>query len=232
MRILVIENDSYITESLHKGLRSHGHAIDLASQGEKGLDLTEINDYDLVILDLDLHDIDGHTVCCRLRASLDSVGIIILTKRFGISDRIKGLDAGADDYICKPCNPDEFMARVRAVLRRKGVARHAVLQNGDLLLDPNTMKAFFKDADIGFSVKEFCLIEHLVRNQDRVVTSEELLEHIWGEEADAFSTIVKVCVTRARRKMQTAGCSDLITTVKGKGYLVSSSLPPHATTLR
>ncbi len=151
------------------------------------------------------------------------MGILMLTTRAEIDDRIRGLDEGADDYVAKPFDLGELLARMRSILRREGAVRHPILQVDDFLLDSNTMKAFFRHVDVGLGLREFALVEYLVRSRGRVISQEELIEHVWGDEIDPFSSIVRVHITRIREKLQALGSDDLITTVKGKGYMISGS---------
>jgi DNA-binding response OmpR family regulator len=148
------------------------------------------------------------------------VGILMLTARSGLDDRVSGLDEGADDYLVKPFHFPELLARVRAVLRREGETRHTILRIGDLVIDPNAMRGYFRGSEIAFTVKEFSIVEYLMRNAGRVVSQEELLEHVWNEDANLFTQTVKVHINNIRRKLKTAGAGDLISTVKGRGYVI------------
>ena len=220
MRILVTEDEKELADALGKGLRQQGYAVDIAYDGEEALELTEINEYDLIVLDLNLPKIDGVEVCRRIRASGSSTGILMLTARSGLDDRVKGLDEGADDYLVKPFHFPELMARVRAVLRRESESRAPLLKIGDLSLDPSTQRAFFKDTEIDFTVKEFAVVEYLMRNVGRIVSQEELLEHVWNEDANQFTHTVKVHIMNVRKKLSAVGADDLISTAKGRGYML------------
>ena len=220
MRILVTEDEKELADALGKGLRQQGYAVDIAYDGEEALELTEVNEYDLIVLDLNLPKIDGAEVCRRIRASGSSTGILMLTARSGLDDRVKGLDEGADDYLVKPFHFPELMARVRAVLRRESESRAPLLKIGDLSLDPSTQRAFFKDTEIDFTVKEFAVVEYLMRNVGRIVSQEELLEHVWNEDANQFTHTVKVHIMNVRKKLSAVGADDLISTAKGRGYML------------
>jgi DNA-binding response OmpR family regulator len=184
MRILVTEDEKDLADALAKGLERQGYAVDVAYDGEESLRLAEVNDYDLLILDLNLPKVDGMEVCQRLRDSGSSIGILMLTARSGFDSRVDGLDTGADDYLVKPFHFPELLARVRSILRREGEHRKPILRTGDLVLDPNTIRAAVRDTQIILTAKEFGILEYLMRNVGCVVSQEELLEHVWSEDAN------------------------------------------------
>jgi DNA-binding response OmpR family regulator len=218
MRILITEDEKDMADSLARGLRQQGYAADIAYDGEEALVQTEVNDYDLVILDLNLPKIDGMEVCRRIRGSGSPTSILMLTARTSFSDRITGLDQGADDYLVKPFHFPELLARVRALLRREGKSGHPIVRMGDLVLDPNALKGFFKGIEITLTVKEFAILEYLMRNAGRIVSQEELLEHVWDEQANLFTNSIKVHIKNIRKKLDAVGGSGLLSTVKGRGY--------------
>ena len=220
MRILITEDERELAQALARCLQQQGYAADIAYDGEEALYLAGVNEYDLIILDLNLPKIDGVEVCRRIRASGSPVGILMLTARSGLDDRVEGLDQGADDYLVKPFHIPELLARVRAILRREGESRPPILRVGDLVLDPNTQRGFFKDAEIDFTIKEFAIVEYLMRNVGRVVSQEELLEHVWSEDANQFTHTIKVHIMNIRKKLSVVGGDDLISTVKGRGYML------------
>ena len=220
MRILITEDEKDLADALARGLRQQGYAADIAIDGEEALAMVEVNNYDLIILDLNLPKIDGVEVCRRIRAAGSPVGILMLTARFSLDDRVNGLDQGADDYLVKPFHFPELLARVRAILRREGETRDPILRIGDLVLDPNAVKGYFRGSEIVFTTKEFAILEYLMRNAGRVISQEELLEHVWNEDANMFTQTVKVHIKNIRSKLNTAGAGDLISTVKGRGYLL------------
>jgi DNA-binding response OmpR family regulator len=220
MRILITEDEKDLADALARGLRQQGYAADIALDGEEALAMVEVNEYDLIILDLNLPKIDGVEVCQRIRAAGSPVGILMLTARSSLDDRVNGLDQGADDYLVKPFHFPELLARVRAILRREGETRHPILRIGDLVLDPNAVKGYYRGSEIVFTAKEFAILEYLMRNAGRVISQEELLEHVWNEDANMFTHTVKVHVKNIRSKLNTAGGRDLISTVKGRGYLL------------
>jgi DNA-binding response OmpR family regulator len=218
MRILVVEDEKDLADSLAQGLRLQGYAADIAYDGEEALVIMEVNDYDLVILDLNLPKIDGMEVCRRIRGSGAPTSILMLTARTSLSDRVKGLDQGADDYLVKPFHFPELLARVRALLRREGKSGHPILRIGDLVLDPNALKGFLKGAELELTVKEFAILEYLMRNAGRIVSQEELLEHVWDEQANLFTHTIKVHIKNIRKKLDAVGGGGLLSTVKGRGY--------------
>ena len=220
MRILVTEDEKDLADALAKGLERQGYAVDVAYDGEESLRLAEVNDYDLIILDLNLPKVDGMEVCRSLRDSGSSIGILMLTARAGLDDRVNGLDQGADDYLVKPFHFPELLARVRSILRREGEQRKLILRVGDLVLDPNAHRVSFKDRHVALTAKEFGILEYLMRNVGCVVSQEDLLEHVWSEDANLFTQSIKVHINNLRKKLDAAGGEGLISTIKGKGYLI------------
>lgn len=220
MRILVIEDERDLADAVARGLQRQGYAVDVAYDGEESLRLAEVNDYDLLVLDVNLPKVDGFEVCRRLREAGSSIGILMLTARIGLDDRVAGLDQGADDYLVKPFHFPELLARVRAILRRDGEQRKTILRVGDLVLDPNAHRVSFRDALITLTAKEFGILEYLMRNSGCVVSQEDLLEHVWSDEANLFTQSIKVHINNLRRKLDGSGACELISTVKGKGYLI------------
>ncbi len=220
MRILITEDEKDLADALARGLRQQGYAADIAYDGEEALVMAEVNDYDLIILDLNLPKVDGVEVCRRIRASGSPVGILMLTARSSLDDRVNGLDEGADDYLVKPFHFPELLARVRAILRRESETRQTILRIGDLVLDPNAIKGYFRGSEIALTIKEFAILEYLMRNAGRVVSQEEMLEHVWSEDANMFTHTVKVHIKNIRKKLSAAGAGDLISTVKGRGYIL------------
>jgi len=220
MRILIVEDEKDLADAIAKGLRRKGYATDVVYDGEEALFMADVNEYDLVILDLNLPRVDGIEVCRSIRSSGSTTGILMLTARSGIDDRIKGLDLGADDYLVKPFHFPELLARVRAILRRKGETRDTILRSGDLVIDPNTLNAYFKDLEIKLTVKEFTILEYMMRNVGRIVSQEELFEHVWNEEANSLTQTIKVHINNIRRKLSAVGAGNVISTVRGRGYML------------
>lgn len=220
MRILIVEDEKDLASAIAKGLRKKGYAADIVYDGEEALFMTDVNDYDLVILDLNLPKVDGIEVCRNIRASGSPTGILMLTARSGLDDRIKGLDYGADDYLVKPFHFPELLARVRAVLRRKGEHRDTILRCGDLVIDPNILKGYFRDSEINLTLKEFSILEYLMRNVGRIVSQEELFGHVWSEDANMLTQSIKVHINNIRKKLNAFGARDILSTVRGRGYML------------
>ena len=220
MRILIVEDEKDLASAIAKGLRKKGYAADIVYDGEEALFMTDVNDYDLVILDLNLPKVDGIEVCRNIRASGSPTGILMLTARSGLDDRIKGLDYGADDYLVKPFHFPELLARVRAVLRRKGEHRDTILRCGDLVIDPNILKGYFRDSEINLTLKEFSILEYLMRNVGRIVSQEELFGHVWSENANMLTQSIKVHINNIRKKLNAFGARDILSTVRGRGYML------------
>ncbi len=220
MRILIVEDEQELARAIARGLRKQGYATDIAYDGEEALYIVSVNDYDLIILDLSLPKVDGVEVCRSIRASGSPVGILMLTARSGLDDRVLGLEQGADDYLVKPFHFPELLARVRSILRRKGEVRHTILRAGDLVIDPNTLKGYYRDSGVIFTVKEFSILEYLVRNAGRIVSQEEILEHVWAEDSNFFTQSIKVHINNIRKKLRAVGAEDVISTVKGRGYML------------
>jgi DNA-binding response OmpR family regulator len=220
MRILVVEDEKELADAIARGLNKQGYASDTAYDGEEALYKTELSSYDLIILDIMLPKFNGIEICKRLRAADSPAGILMLTARSAVEDRTQGLEIGADDYLVKPFHFPELLARVRAILRRKGGQRNAILRNGDFVIDPNTIKGYNKDKEAVFTVKEFAIVEYLMQNSGRIVSQEELLEHVWDEESNMFTQAIKVHISNIRKKVEAIGAKDLIKTVKGRGYMI------------
>lgn len=219
MRLLVIEDESDLANAVARRLREQGYAVDIALDGENGWYLAEVNDYDLLILDLTLPGIDGLEVARRLRASRPQLLILMLTARDRVEDRITGLDLGADDYLVKPFHLEELTARVRALLRREMRVREPIISCGDLKLDQAGRVAWQGNRRLQLTRKEFAILEYLMRRASEVISQEELLEHVWGAEADPFTNVVRVHINSLRRKLgDSAESPRYIRTAIGQGY--------------
>ncbi len=220
MRVLIVEDEKDLVQAIVKVLSSQGYAADVAYDGEEALVLADVNDYDVMILDLNLPKIDGIEVCRRIRKTSSSIGILMLTARSGIGDRVIGLDIGADDYLVKPFHFSELLARIRAILRRESKPLRTVLKKDDLVLDPNTAQVFFNNSEITLTVKEFAVLEYLMRNSGQFVSQEELLEHVWNEDANLFTQAIKTHIKNIRKKLGKVGGGQIILTVRGRGYTI------------
>jgi len=222
MRILVIEDEKDLADAIARGLSRQAYAADIAYDGLQAMELVEINSYDLLILDLNLPGLDGLEVCRRTREKDPRIGILMLTARAGQDDRVMGLNLGADDYLVKPFHFPELIARVRSIFRRTGEARKVILRVDDLVLDPNSITVYIGDQRIPLTAKEFAILEYLMVNAGKVVSQEELLEHVWNEDANLFTLTIKVHINNLRNKLKEAGKVDCIRTVKGKGYVIGA----------
>jgi DNA-binding response OmpR family regulator len=220
VRILVVEDEEPIANAIERGLSKLGYAVDVAYDGAEALEKAAVNAYDVVCLDLNLPRIDGVEVCRRLRQDRFGGGIIMLTARSAIRDRVEGLDHGADDYLVKPFAFSELAARIRAITRREGNLREPLIDTRGLELDPNTNRVKRDGREIHLTPKEFALVYYLARNEGRAVPQEELLEHIWDEHANPFTQTVKVHMNNLRRKLNDGFNEQLIETIRGKGYVL------------
>lgn len=218
MRIIVIEDEADLASALAKGLRREGYAVDVAGEGTEALDRMAYTPYDLVLLDLNLPGIDGLEVCRRIRAQADpQPRVLMLTARDGLDDRVVGLDEGADDYMVKPFDFPELLARVRALVRRDR-SGSAVIVVQALRLDAARHEASYGGTALELTAKEFALLRYFMLHPGDVITPERLLDHVWDEHADPFTNTVRVTVSNLRRKLRVAGGSDVIETVVGSGY--------------
>ena len=221
MRILVVEDEKPLADAITAGLTRQGYSADVVYDGEGAIRKAEINSYDLILLDLNLPKLDGIEVCRQLRAGGSVVGILMLTARGELDDRVTGLDTGADDYLLKPFHFPELLARMRAILRREADKKSTILRVGNVVLDPNTSRVLIGDKVTLLTAKEFGILEYLLRNAGRCVSQEELLEHVWNDDANLFTQSIKVHINNLRRKLSEAGAPEFIATIKGRGYLVS-----------
>ncbi|MFI5057556.1 MAG: response regulator transcription factor [Candidatus Acidiferrales bacterium] len=227
MRLLLVEDDTRIARFVAKGLREQAYAVDIVTTGDDALYQADINTYDLVILDVMIPGRDGFAVCRELRKSGKRMPILMLTARAAVEDRITGLDHGADDYLTKPFEFRELLARLRALLRRSGELRPPKIVVADLLLDTAAQSVSRSGRNIPLTAKEYALLEFLARNAGRVVGRAEIAEHVWDETFDAFSNLIEVYMNRIRRKIDADAELPLLHTRRGAGYLlgVSSEVP-------
>ncbi len=220
-RVLVVEDDEAIADVLRRTLRQEGHEVRSAGDGVEALATAEEFVPDLVILDLGLPKLDGAEVLRRLRASSD-VPILILTARSELDDRVEGLDSGADDYLVKPFERKELLARLRALIRRRPPRGSASLAVGDLRLNPDTREVHRGDREIELTNREFELLEYLMRNERLVVSRERLLEEVWGYDPMAMTNTIDVFISNLRRKLESGGESRVLHTRRGAGYVVKA----------
>jgi DNA-binding response OmpR family regulator len=220
MRVLVVEDEADLADAVARGLRREGYAVDVAYDGDEALDKATVNVYDLVCLDLNLPGTDGIEVVRRLRADRERQPprVLMLTARDRTVDRVVGLDEGADDYLVKPFDFDELTARVRALLRRDAGRSGALLRVGDIELDTARHEARRGGRRLALTPKEFALLHYFMSRAGQVLSQEDLLEHVWDENADPFTNTVRVTVMTLRRKLADAGSEQPIETVVGRGY--------------
>jgi two-component system, OmpR family, response regulator len=218
MRVLVVEDDVKMAAAIRRGLRFEGVVVDLATGGEEGIRRVGATEYDAVLLDVMLPDIDGFETCRRLRRQGVWVPILMLTARDAVEDRVRGLDTGADDYLTKPFSLAELLARLRALARRGPVERPVVLEVGDLRLDPATHEVWRGDERIELSAREFALLEAFMRRPGRVLTQLQLLEAAWDLGYEQRSNVVEVYVRYLREKIDRPFGVASIETVRGVGY--------------
>ena len=220
MRILVVEDEKKVADFIQKGLEEEHYAVDAAYDGETGLYLTEINDYDLIVLDLMIPKIDGWEVLKRVRAKKNNVPILILTAKDAVDDIVKGLDSGCDDYLTKPFAFAEFLARVRALLRREKVDKEPILRVGDLTLSLVTHRVTRKEKEIELTSKEYALLEYMMRNPNKVLTRAMISEHVWDYHFDSMTNVIDVYVNYLRKKVDKDFETKLIHTIRGVGYMI------------
>jgi DNA-binding response OmpR family regulator len=218
-RVLVVEDDADIAGVLRRSLDKEGYEVRLAGDGESALEESEVFEPDAVVLDLGLPRMDGVEVCRRLRHEGD-VPILILTARDAVDSRVEGLDSGADDYLVKPFEREELLARLRALLRRRPPRGSAFMVVGDLRLNPDTREVFRDDEQIDLTAREFELLEHLMRNERIVVSRQALLDEVWGYHPFAETNTVDVFISTLRRKLEAGGKPRLLHTVRGAGYVL------------
>lgn len=218
MRILLVEDEVSAARMLAKGLREHSYAVDVATDGEAALYQASVNDYDLIILDIMLPRKDGFEVCRELRAQGLTVPVLMLTARDAVKDRITGLDTGADDYLTKPFDFYELLARVRALMRRGQVLHAEMITVADLEVDMRTRQVTRAGRRVELTAKEYALLEYLARRAGQVVRRAEIAEHVWDVGFDPFSNLIEVYIQRLRRKLDHGHDLKLIRTLRGEGY--------------
>jgi DNA-binding response OmpR family regulator len=219
-RVLVVEDDDEIALALQRSLRMEGYDVRLAEDGVDALDQAHAFLPDVVLLDLGLPKLDGIEVAKELRKREDDVGILMLTARDGLDDRVAGLDTGADDYLVKPFERQELLARMRALLRRRPPRGSAPLVMGDLRLNPDTHEVVRGDRAIDLTQREFELLEYLMRNERIVVSRQRLLDEVWGYDPFSITNTIEVFVSNLRRKLEADGEPRLLHTIRGAGYVL------------
>lgn len=220
MRILVVEDERKVASFIRKGLEEEAHAVDVATTGPDAEFLAERSSYDLIVLDLMLPGKDGVEVCRALRTHRIRTPILMLTARDSLQDKVAGLDSGADDYLTKPFAFEEFLARVRALLRRGPAGDAASLRVGDLVLDRDARKARRGTREVFLTNREFALLEFFMRRHGRVLSRSIIAERVWGIDFDQESNVIDVTVSHLRGKIDRGGSFPLIRTVRGVGYIM------------
>ena len=221
MQILIVEDEEKIASFLRRGFIEESYAADIAGDGEDALYKFETNDYDLILLDLMIPKISGIEVCRKIRQTNKDIPILILTAKDSVDDKIAGLDAGADDYLTKPFALSELLARIRALLRRGNKSDPAILAIDNLTLDPSTKTAKRANRTIELTSREYALLEYFLRNQNRVISKNQILEHVWDYSYDGFSNVVETYVKYVRQKIQVGPrAKELIHTKRGLGYIM------------
>ena len=225
MRILVVEDDAAIQRSLAQTLREAGYAVDLASDAEEGLRTFAIEPEDLAVIDLRLPGMvgGGMELCRRIREISPEVPILMLTAIDSADAKVRGLDAGADDYLTKPFHIEELLARVRALLRRAPRARAEALSVGTLRMEPSTRSVIRLGRRIELTAKEYAVLDYLMRNAGSIVSASDLIDHAWDSNYDGYSNVVQTYIRYLRRKLAVHGQPDPITTFRGSGYTIDAT---------
>ncbi|HEX2828375.1 MAG TPA: response regulator transcription factor [Burkholderiales bacterium] len=222
MRILLIEDDRKAARLLARGLREEGFVVDIAFSAEDGDEQVHMTDYDLLVLDWMLPGKDGIALCRELRVRRVQTPILMLTARDALSDRVLGLNIGADDYLTKPFAFEELLARARALLRRSDLTRPALLVVGTLTLDPHRLRVMRGDRSLDLTRKEFSILEMLMRHAGRVVTRARLMERVWDADREGIDSVIDTHISNLRKKIDSPGAASLIRTVRGRGFLIET----------
>jgi DNA-binding response OmpR family regulator len=222
MRLLIVEDDEQLRDALSRGLREAAYAVDAVGDGNAAVYHAAINDYDAIVLDVLLAGRDGRAVCREIRRRGNPVPILMLTALDAVADRITGLDAGADDYLVKPFAFSELLARLRALLRRRGEVMSPIIAVGDLEVDTHRQVVRRRTRPIALTTKEYAFLEYLARNAGRVVSRAEISAHVWDDNHDPMSNLIEVYVSRLRRKVDGGESSRLFHTRRGAGYMLAA----------
>src|SRR5437763_2427300 len=228
MRVLVVEDDPDMARFITRGLREQAYAVDEVMAGGNAIEHAMTTPYDAIVLDVMIPAPDGLEVCRALRRQGINTPILMLTARDAIRDRVEGLDSGADDYLVKPFEFAELLARLRALLRRRGARQYPVVEVGDLRLDTRSHRVTRAGDELQLTTKEYALLEYLSINSGRVMGREEIAEHVWNEEFDPFSNLIEVYIGRLRRIVDRDREMKLIHTIRGSGYILEPRDPAHS----
>lgn len=223
MRILVVEDEKALCESIAKGLRLDGYEVDMVFDGEEAMDIISLENYDLIILDLNLPGMDGMDILRNMRGNDNETNVLILSARVGLNDKIAGLDSGANDYLCKPFHFEELEARVRSLTRRRTVQNNIVIECGDISLNTKTRTAFAGEEKLALTRKELAILEYLILHRGRPVSQEELIEHVWDGSVDSFSNSIRVHISALRKKIRTVLGYDPIINRVAQGYVIGGN---------
>lgn len=223
MHILIIEDETNLCNSIAEGLRMDGYEVDSCQDGLDALELCEAEHYDLILLDLNLPGMDGMEVLRRLRKEDEETRVLILSARGQIRDKVRGLDAGANDYLTKPFHFEELEARVRSLTRRKFIQKDVCLQCGEISFDTKARTAIAKGQSLSLTRKEAGLLEYLLLHQGQVISQEEMLEHLWDNSVNSFSNSIRVHISSLRKKLRTALGYDPIQNKIGQGYMIGGT---------
>jgi len=226
MRILLVEDDADLAQFIRKGLKEEQYAVDVATNGEEGLELALNTAYDLLILDIMLPKLDGLTLCRRIRAKGNMTPVLLLTARNTVEDKVSGFDTGADQFLPKPFAFVELLAQIRALLRRGSSQQIVQLQAADLRLDPASHRVWRAGQEIALTNKEYALLEFLLRNKNRVLTRTAIIEHVWDISYDPMTNIVDAHIRALRAKIDRDFSPPLIATVRGAGYMLEEPNTP------
>ncbi|HSG41408.1 MAG TPA: response regulator transcription factor [Thermoanaerobaculia bacterium] len=222
MRILVVEDEQVLAQALCEALEGEFYAVDLAADGQTASELADVNEYDLIVLDWTIPPPSGIELLRSWRQRGSDTPVLMLTARSGIDDRVDGLDTGADDFLTKPFSLQEFLARVRSLLRRRAKPLQTTLVAGDLEMDRAARRVTVAGQSLDLSPKEFALLEYLLNRKDEVVTRAEISEHVWDDSFDSVANVIDVTVHRLRKKIDGESCAKLLHTLKGVGYVLRS----------
>nr|WP_311565928.1 response regulator transcription factor [Peptoniphilus grossensis] len=220
MKILVVEDEERLLESIREGLVHSGYVVDTALDGEEGSFMAFTNDYDLIILDINLPKKDGFEILREIRERDREVNIIMLTALSDVDDRVRGFDLGANDYVLKPFHFEELKARIRSLLRRQTTIKDAVIETSGISFDTRKRTFMIDGENLRLTAKEAGILEYLFFNLGRYVTTEELMEHVWNDEVDLFSNVVRVHMSALRKKLKARLGKNIIRNEIGKGYII------------
>ncbi len=224
MKLLIVEDEIRLKEILAKGLKKCGYAVDTAGDGEEALELFEVNEYDLLVLDLNLPKVDGMEVLRIIRKTNRTVKVLILTARSDIEDRVKGLDDGGNDYLVKPFDFKELEARIRCLLRQQVVMKETNLTAAGITLNLAKCIALARDQELGLTKKEYSILQYLILHKNHVISAEQLIEHVWDSDTDPFSNTFKFHMSSLKKKITDKLSDGVIRNIRGQGYIIEDRM--------